>query len=65
MKVEVEVPNEGPIVDGLVQLADGSGVLPPFVTRIECSQCGWSPEYIAVLGCSCGRTAEQAGESRE
>jgi len=66
MKVEVEVPNEGPVIDGFVKLPDGSGVLPPFWIRIKCSQCGESPEFIADRikdkPCRCGRTTVQLTE---
>lgn len=52
-------PNEGPIVNGLVQIADG--VLPPFNNRWTCSQCGRDPQDVQFNGCgysqSCGRTA--------
>jgi len=63
MKVEIELPNEGPVLHGLVQLPDGSGVLPPFVVRVKCSQCGKDPQDLAFLlkdkPCRCGRSAVQ------
>lgn len=64
MKVEVDLPNEGPVVNGLVQLPDGSGVLPPFVICLKCEQCGKDPQDLAYLlkkngPCRCGRSAVQ------
>jgi hypothetical protein len=60
-KVEIEVPNEGPVVNGVVQLPDGSGVLPPFYVHLRCSQCGKDPRDLAYAlmdkPCRCGRVA--------
>lgn len=60
MKIEVEVPNEGPVVNGLVQLPDG-GVLPPFVVYVKCGQCGKHAQDLAFIlkdkPCRCGRSA--------
>lgn len=57
-------PNEGPIVNGLVQIADG--VLPAFNNRWTCSQCGRDPQDVQFNGCgysqSCGRTATPTKE---
>jgi hypothetical protein len=68
VKVEVDLPNEGPVVNGLVQLPDGSGVLPPFVVRVKCDQCGKDPQDLAFLlkdkPCRCGRTAVQLSAER-
>lgn len=61
MKIEIEVPNEGPVIDGTVKLPDNSGVLPPFVVRVKCSQCGKDPQDLAYAlmdkPCRCGRVA--------
>lgn len=63
MKVEVELPNEGPVLHGMVQLADGSGVLPPFVVQVKCSQCGKDPQDLVWCfkdkPCQCGRSSIQ------
>jgi hypothetical protein len=54
-----ENPNEGPVVNGLVQIADG--VLPAYYNQWKCSQCGRDPRDVQFNGCgysqSCGRTA--------
>lgn len=54
-----EDPNEGPVVNGLVQIPDG--VLPPFYNEWKCSQCGRDPRDVKFNGCgysrSCGRAA--------
>jgi hypothetical protein len=57
-------PNEGPIVNGFVQVSDG--VLPQYRKVWLCAQCGCSDEYVKNYGCpeSCGRTAQTKGEDR-
>jgi hypothetical protein len=61
-----ENPNEGPVVNGLVQIADG--VLPAYYNQWKCSQCGRDPRDVQFNGCgysqSCGRTALTKGDSR-
>jgi len=56
-------PNEGPIVNGFVQVE--GGVLPPYYPTWRCSQCSASEEVVKISGCPerCGRTAPtKAGE---